>query len=92
VGIKRYKIKGGLLLNPLGRTGIYGRGDMFFWGPNHCIQNIFIDIKSNRAIVAINDDPAQNKRISFPSVVYQIIFHSFSSFNNLLNYILNTDF
>ncbi len=69
VGIKSYKVKDGLPLNPRGRTGIYGRGDLFFWGPNHCIQNIFISSNSNRILVAkSNESETKNKSVSFPLV------------------------
>lgn len=31
-----YKVQDGLPLNPLGRTGLIGRGLLGRWGPNHC--------------------------------------------------------
>ena len=35
-----YKIIHGLPINPIGRTGITGRGSLNFWGPNHAIEAI----------------------------------------------------
>jgi hypothetical protein len=26
-------------LNPIGRTGLCGRGSLLYWGPNNCIFN-----------------------------------------------------
>lgn len=31
----QYKVKSGFPLNPVGRTGIEGRGCLASWGPNH---------------------------------------------------------
>lgn len=28
-------------MNPVGRTGLKGRGSLLFWGPNHAIEAIF---------------------------------------------------
>ncbi len=55
----------GLPLNPKGRTGLTGRGTLYRWGPNHCvdcivtrycnnlsynIDNVFWDIARNNVI------------------------------------------
>ncbi|KOB63883.1 ADP-ribose pyrophosphatase, mitochondrial, partial [Operophtera brumata] len=40
-----YKIQNGYPLNPVGRTGIVGRGVLRRWGPNHGADAIFIAIK-----------------------------------------------
>ena len=37
----KYAIHDGIPLNPLGRTGLKGRGSLIFWGPNHAIEAIF---------------------------------------------------
>eukprot|EP00911_Craspedida_sp_UC1_P000284 UC1_evm3s216 len=31
-----YAVRNGVPLNPTGRSGLAGRGDLFHWGPNHC--------------------------------------------------------
>ena len=33
--VKKYQVKDGLPLNPIGRTGLRGRGNLGRWGPNH---------------------------------------------------------
>lgn len=35
-----YKIENGYPLNPIGRTGIIGRGVLGRWGPNHAADPI----------------------------------------------------
>ncbi len=30
----------GLPLNPMGRTGVQGRGALYRWGPNHCVDPV----------------------------------------------------
>jgi hypothetical protein len=37
----KYRIHNGLPLNPMGRTGITGRGLLNYWGPNHVIEAVF---------------------------------------------------
>ena len=76
VGIHTYEVLDGLPLNPLGRTGIHGRGCLYFWGPNHAVQNIFMNSQSNEVIVAIDDE--NKKKASFPLVrknkIFRLIF------------------
>lgn len=36
----QYKIENGYPLNPLGRTGIVGRGVLGRWGPNHAADPV----------------------------------------------------
>ena len=36
-----YAVYNGLPFNPKGRTGLEGRGSLFFWGPNQAIELIF---------------------------------------------------
>ncbi|CAK9303137.1 unnamed protein product [Gordionus sp. m RMFG-2023] len=38
--MKNYRIINGLPINPIGRTGIIGRGNLGKWGPNHAIDLI----------------------------------------------------
>ncbi|CAF1047040.1 unnamed protein product [Didymodactylos carnosus] len=33
---RKYQVHDGVPINPVCRTGIAGRGDLPFWGPNHC--------------------------------------------------------
>ena len=44
-----YKIANGLPLNPIGRTGIQGRGKLGKWGPNHAADPIVTRWKRNDA-------------------------------------------
>ncbi|KHJ43187.1 hypothetical protein D918_06754 [Trichuris suis] len=37
-----YKVREGLPLNPLGRTGIAGRGYLPRWGPTHLVKVILV--------------------------------------------------
>ncbi|KOB65543.1 putative transient receptor potential-related channel 7 [Operophtera brumata] len=41
----QYKIQHGYPLNPIGRTGIVGRGVLGRWGPNHGADTVFVAIK-----------------------------------------------
>ncbi|CDW53346.1 hypothetical protein TTRE_0000161001 [Trichuris trichiura] len=36
--VRKYKVKRGFPRNPLGRTGIAGRGSLQRWGPNHLVM------------------------------------------------------
>lgn len=36
-----YTVQDFIPLNPLGRTGIIGRGTLFYWGPNHIYEIAF---------------------------------------------------
>lgn len=36
----KYNIVNGLPINPIGRTGIIGRGSLNYWGPNHAVEAI----------------------------------------------------
>ena len=38
--IKEYEIKEGLPVNPVGRTGLRGRGLLGRWGPNHAADPV----------------------------------------------------
>ena len=38
---QQYEVLNGVPQCPLGRTGIYGRGNLYFYGPNYCILAIF---------------------------------------------------
>ena len=38
---QQYEVQNGVPKCPLGRTGIYGRGNLYFYGPNYCILAIF---------------------------------------------------
>lgn len=40
-----YSLVNGLPKNPKGRTGIEGRGEFLFWGPNHAIEVILTRFK-----------------------------------------------
>jgi len=42
-----YKLKDGLPLNPIGRTGLSGRGSLGRWGPNHAADPIVTRWKRN---------------------------------------------
>ncbi len=57
-----------LPLNPLGRTGIYGRGKLFFWGPNYAVNAIFLRYNKftnkNEVLVSIKEE----NKLSFPLV------------------------
>jgi hypothetical protein len=36
-----YKVENNIPLNPQGRTGLAGRGNLLYWGPNHVFQIVF---------------------------------------------------
>ncbi|XP_043650761.1 ADP-ribose pyrophosphatase, mitochondrial [Drosophila teissieri] len=57
-----YNVQNGLPLNPIGRTGLTGRGSLGRWGPNHAADPIVTRWKRNDqgAIVA---NPATGKNI-----------------------------
>lgn len=38
--VGNYSIKNGFPMNPVGRTGIYGRGLLGRWGPNHAADPV----------------------------------------------------
>lgn len=52
-----YLLVNGLPKNPKGRTGIEGRGDFLFWGPNHAIEVILTRFKrdSNDEFCVMNN-------------------------------------
>jgi hypothetical protein len=54
-----YKIVDGLPICPIGRRYLIGRGDLFYWGPNHAIQVVLTKstIKSSLLVLIkrIND-------------------------------------
>ncbi|UJR29195.1 hypothetical protein I4U23_010409 [Adineta vaga] len=39
---RKYQVHDGVPINPVCRTGIAGRGDLPFWGPNHCVVIILL--------------------------------------------------
>lgn len=39
---RKYQVHDGVPINPVCRTGIAGRGDLPFWGPNHCVVVILL--------------------------------------------------
>ncbi|XP_077304778.1 transient receptor potential cation channel subfamily M member 2 [Lithobates pipiens] len=43
-----YVVQDGLPLNPIGRTGLRGRGSLCFFGPNHAIHPIITQWKRNK--------------------------------------------
>ncbi|XP_057553816.1 transient receptor potential cation channel subfamily M member 2 isoform X2 [Hippopotamus amphibius kiboko] len=43
-----YAVQGGLPLNPMGRTGLRGRGDLRYFGPNHTLQPVITRWKRNQ--------------------------------------------
>ena len=58
-----------LPLNPLGRTGIFGRGRLYFWGPNYAVNAIFIrynrNTEKNEVMVSLQEE---TNRILFPLI------------------------
>lgn len=42
-------MKDGYPLNPIGRTGITGRGDIHLWGPTHCVDPVITRWKNKPA-------------------------------------------
>lgn len=52
-----YNIRDGYPLNPIGRTGITGRGILGRWGPNHAADPVVTRWKrSDNGVVAVNAD------------------------------------
>lgn len=49
IGIYDIDVRG-LPRNPFGRTGVYGRGDLWRWGPNHTIYAIITRFSENRSL------------------------------------------
>ncbi|CAF0712063.1 unnamed protein product [Adineta steineri] len=39
---RKYQVHDGVPINPVCRTGIAGRGDLPFWGPNHCVITVLL--------------------------------------------------
>ncbi|CAF1215332.1 unnamed protein product [Rotaria sordida] len=39
---RKYQVHDGVPINPVCRTGIAGRGDLPFWGPNHCVVVVLL--------------------------------------------------
>ena len=39
---RKYQVHDEVPINPVCRTGIAGRGDLPFWGPNHCVAVILL--------------------------------------------------
>ncbi|XP_016980715.1 ADP-ribose pyrophosphatase, mitochondrial [Drosophila rhopaloa] len=57
-----YKLRDGLPLNPIGRTGLSGRGSLGRWGPNHAADPIVTRWKRNEQ-GALEANPATGKNI-----------------------------
>ncbi|XP_059160091.1 transient receptor potential cation channel subfamily M member-like 2 isoform X2 [Physella acuta] len=52
--------------NPMGRTGLRGRGKLYFWGPNHMMQAVISRWKaqpSGQQVASKAQDPPSSKRI-----------------------------
>jgi len=39
---RKYQVHDDVPINPVCRTGIAGRGDLPFWGPNHCVVVVLL--------------------------------------------------
>lgn len=39
---RKYQVHDDVPINPVCRTGIAGRGDLPFWGPNHCVAIVLL--------------------------------------------------
>ncbi len=54
-----YKVKNGVPLNILGRTGLAGRGMLGRWGPNHAADSVVTRWKRNRNgdILSVGEKP-----------------------------------
>ena len=46
---RKEQVKDGYPLNPIGRTGITGRGDIHLWGPTHCVDPVITRWKNKPA-------------------------------------------
>ncbi|XKL62364.1 hypothetical protein PGB90_002197 [Kerria lacca] len=51
-----YKIINGYPINPIGRTGLKGRGLLGRWGPNHAVDPIVTRWKNNNESVECNEE------------------------------------
>uniref|UniRef100_A0A6I8SSM0 Transient receptor potential cation channel, subfamily M, member 2 n=1 Tax=Xenopus tropicalis TaxID=8364 RepID=A0A6I8SSM0_XENTR len=43
-----YEVKDGLPMNPVGRTGLKGRGSLCWFGPNHALHSIITKLRRNK--------------------------------------------
>lgn len=55
----KYVIQNGLPLNPIGRTGISGRGVLGRWGPNHAADPVVTRWKRFESGEIENDGPSK---------------------------------
>ena len=67
-----YLISGGFPLNPRGRTGVKGRGEFLYWGPNHAVELVFTRLDSNNEegiqFISIGND-SNDQYWNFPMVL-----------------------
>jgi hypothetical protein len=67
-GCKNYEIKNGIPMCPSGRTGLYGRGNLFYYGPNYSILAIFkrINISGHQEVILCTEN---DENYSLPEVI-----------------------
>lgn len=66
--VDEYKIEDGYPLNPLGRTGIKGRGLLGKWGPNHAADPVVTRWKRDEAGEPCEHPESGNKILEFVSI------------------------
>ncbi|CDW59922.1 zf-C3Hc3H domain containing protein [Trichuris trichiura] len=76
-GVKAYyEVSDGLPLNPLGRTGIAGRGYLPRWGPTHLVKVVLL--RKRRGHLKI-EYLAANDKLTFPEDVFSNFVDKLSS-------------
>lgn len=48
---RKYQVHDDVPINPVCRTGIAGRGELPFWGPNHCVTVILLRNRNDPEVV-----------------------------------------
>jgi len=69
---KMYEVKNGIPMCPTGRTGLKGRGNLYYYGPNYSLLVIFKRANSlgNQEVIVCTDENDEN--YSLPEVYYYI--------------------
>ena len=67
--INGYVVKEGLPLNPVQKTGFYGRGHLLYWGPNHGVQAIFTRSKNENFTALMECNEEKKHMYSLPFIL-----------------------
>ena len=76
---RKYQVHDDVPINPVCRTGIAGRGDLPFWGPNHCVVVVVLRNHYEPEVVLMkhHGNALVIPKVSFFSDFFRDFFFSF---------------